>query len=107
MTRIAMDHGTMNRVVDVLKRLALIANAYDDNDLDDEARKRWGKDLEHLNDRPASDITLYSGRGGKELLTLQDCFDARAVMHQIAPGLMPAPRTERQPVIRAGRASDA
>ena len=36
---------------DVLQPLLKIANAYDDNNLDDEARKFWGKNLEHENNR--------------------------------------------------------
>lgn len=63
-----------------LKALARIADAFDANDLDDEARKFWGKDLEFANDRLAEEIVLYSGRGGKTLLTLKDCLDARVAL---------------------------
>lgn len=60
-----------------LAPLVRIADAYDENNLDDEARKHWGKDLEHTNTTPPEDIELYDGRGGKQLLTLADCFKAR------------------------------
>ena len=66
-----------------LKPLADIADAYDRNDLDDEARKHWGKDNEHTNNTPASQIELYSGRGGRQLLTLQHCFNAREALQEL------------------------
>lgn len=62
---------------DVLKPLVAIADAYDANDLDDEARKHWGSDLQHTNTAPPEQIELYTGRGGKRLLTLADCLKAR------------------------------
>lgn len=57
--------------------LATIADAYDDNNLDDEARKFWGKDNENKNTRPPETIELYTTRGGRRLLTLSDCLKAR------------------------------
>lgn len=60
--------------------LAKIADAYDDNALDDEARKFWGRNNEHQNERDPKDIELYSGRGGKRLLTLADCIAARKAL---------------------------
>lgn len=69
-----------------LKPLTNIANAYDCNDLDDEARKFWGKDgkeWEYENKRLPSEIELYSGRGGKQLLTLEDCMKARDVFEKL------------------------
>lgn len=47
-----------------VKVLATIADAYDDNALDDEARKTWGANDEHRNTTPPEKIELYSGRGG-------------------------------------------
>lgn len=67
---------------DALAPLAKIADAYDDNALDDEARKAWGSDYEHINTTPSDQIELYNGRGGKRLLTLADCFAARAALAQ-------------------------
>jgi hypothetical protein len=71
--------------IEELKRavapLVAIANAYDANDLDDEARKHWGPGPDHnafTNDTPPQQIELYSGRGGKRLLTLADCITARS-----------------------------
>jgi len=66
-------------VLDALKPLVDIANAYDNNALDDEARKLWGKDNERMNTTPLDEIILYTGRGGKTLLTLGDCIRAREV----------------------------
>lgn len=60
-----------------LQPLADIATAYERNELDDEARRFHGPNNEHENHRDARTIELYSGRGGKQLLTLQQCFDAR------------------------------
>jgi hypothetical protein len=59
-----------------LQPLADIWSAYLANRLDDEARRFWGPTLEFENQRPMHEIILYSGRGGKTLLTLQDCRNA-------------------------------
>lgn len=75
------EAGRLRKSVAVLAR---IADAYDDNALDDEARKFWGKNDEHTNKRPPSTIELYAGRGGRQLLTLQDCLDARAALESKA-----------------------
>jgi hypothetical protein len=69
-----MSHRTAAQV------LAAIADAYDKNALDDEARKFWGPPPDynaHTNQTPPDDIILYTGRGGVELLTLGDCLRAR------------------------------
>lgn len=66
--------------VAALAPLVAIANAYDANELDDEARKHWGTDHgdgRKFNTTPPDQIELYAGRGGKRLLTLADCFAAR------------------------------
>lgn len=62
---------------EALHPLIEIADAYDANNLDDEARKFWGKDLENENKTDPGVIELYSGRGGKQLLTLGECLEAR------------------------------
>lgn len=67
-------------VMQSLGVLAKIADAYDMNMLDDEARKYWGLNNEHENDRNPERIELYSGRGGSCLLTLADCLQARALL---------------------------
>lgn len=64
-----------------LRPLAAIADAYDINDLDGEARRFWGKD--GVNDTPPTEIELYSSRGGKRLLTLDDCFIARNALKKL------------------------
>jgi hypothetical protein len=69
----------MSRLLETIQPLVQIADAYDDNALDAEARKYWGRFMEHANDRDPKDIILYQGRGGRELLTLQDCLDARNI----------------------------
>lgn len=63
----------------ILKVLANIADKYDDNGLDDEARKYWGDD--NVNTKDPKKIELYTGRGGQCLLTLQDCLDARDALN--------------------------
>ena len=72
------------KAIQTIGVLAKIADAYDANDLDDEARKRWGENLEFENQSSPSQIVLYSGRGGKTLLTLQDCLDAREALRSMA-----------------------
>jgi len=68
---------------DTLQPLKDIADAYDANELDDEARKRWGANYEHENELFPDKIELYSGRGGKQLLTLQQCFNAREALKDL------------------------
>lgn len=64
-------------VIEILQPLIDIADAYDSNNLDDEARRFWGLELENENQTDPRDIELYTGRGGRRLLTLKQCFDAR------------------------------
>lgn len=66
--------------VELLAPLIKIADAYDSNNLDDEARKTWGKNDEHTNTTPPEQIELYTGRGGGTLLTLAHCLAARAAV---------------------------
>ena len=56
----------IKELIDTLKPLAAIMDAYDENNLDDEARKFWGVNLEHENTTPFDQQVLYSGRGGAE-----------------------------------------
>ncbi|WP_089177279.1 hypothetical protein [Bosea sp. AS-1] len=72
--------GQNGALINALRPLARIADAYDANQLDDEARKFWGIHLEHRNETPPDQIELYAGRGGRRLLTLADCFAARAAI---------------------------
>lgn len=65
---------------EALKPLVAIADAFDANELDDEARKFWGQ--HGVNTTPHENIELYAGRGGKELLTLADCMLARQLVRQ-------------------------
>jgi hypothetical protein len=67
-----------DRLRGALEPLRRIADAFDANELDDEARKFWGQ--HSVNTTPHEDIELYQGRGGKQLLTLADCMFARAAL---------------------------
>lgn len=65
--------------MEALLPFAQIWDAYLANELDDEARRLWGAQGEHENKVSPKDIELYSGRGGKRLLTLDDCRQAKAI----------------------------
>ena len=67
-------------LLEALQCLARIADAYDDNALDNEARKTWGVNDEYQNHRKPEEIELFQGRGGKQLMTLADCFFARTAI---------------------------
>lgn len=69
---------TETGVREALAPLVAIANAFDSNDLDDEARKFWGRNLEHENTTPPAEIELYADGSGSRLLTLADALAARA-----------------------------
>lgn len=81
----AAEADLLGEALTVCKVLAIIADRYDNNSLDDEARKFWGKANEHKNVRDPQDIELFCGRGGGRLLTLADCFAARAVLAKAKP----------------------
>ena len=79
-------YGNVAALVTALAPLVEIAEAYDSNELDDEARKFWGKNSEHKNSRDPHKIILYAGRGGRTLLTLADCLKARqTVANSLSP----------------------
>ena len=61
-----------------------IALAYHNNELDDEARKFWGMNDEHVNTTPPDQVELYSGRGGRQFLTLYHCHYAHNVVEGTA-----------------------
>lgn len=74
-----------------LAPLVAIADAYDANSLDDEARKHWGithinnagrEVFQNTNTTPPDQIELYTGRGGAQLLTLAHCLQAREVLRR-------------------------
>lgn len=75
-----------NEIIRSLKVLAKIADAYDANELDDEARKFWGLRDEQQTSYDPQQIELYSGRGGKRLLTLADCIVARETLRAVENG---------------------
>lgn len=66
-----------------LSPLALIADRWESNDLDDDARRFWGREDEIQNTRRPEEILLFSGRGGSELLFLSDALLAREVLREI------------------------
>jgi len=71
---------TYEKSLPLLRILTLIADRYDENRLDDEARKYWGPNSENRNALDPSDIILYEGRGGGTLLTLKNCLEARELL---------------------------
>lgn len=72
----------INACLLALKPLADIADAYDDNGLD-EVRPDWA---ERGVDNSDFDKELYCGRGGKTLITLRDALHARNVLRDTAAG---------------------
>ncbi len=83
-----MTPSKIQKTIDTLKPLADIWKAYLDNDLDDEARRFWGPDDNRTeNTQSPNEIELYTGRGGKRLLTLDQCREAAATMHMLKSNL--------------------
>lgn len=64
--------------VAVLARLAAVADAYEQSNLD-EHRPEWGK-------KAPEDVELLAGRGGRTLLTLADAFAAREALRGSTAG---------------------
>jgi hypothetical protein len=72
-----------DRLREALAPLKQIADCYDANCLDAEARRFWGPDHDRReNSRDPAEIELYTGRGGARLLTLAACFKARAALKE-------------------------
>lgn len=94
---IATLEATNVRLTAALAPLVAIAEAYDDNALDDEARKFWGEHGIVRSDTPPEKVELYAGRGGRRLLTLAQCLAARDA---VEPAEAPAN------VIEVGTAKD-
>src|SRR5579871_1569010 len=65
---------------DALQPLVTIAESFYNNGLDGDARYRWGSQEEYVNKRDPNSIELFSGRGGKLLLTLHHCLYAQKVL---------------------------
>lgn len=65
---------------EALQPLVEIAVAWTRNELDDEARRWYGPDdSATYSNRDPRTIELYTGRGGKRLLTLSHCLEAKAI----------------------------
>ena len=79
--RVKWLEAKLAKAVEGLAPLAAIADAFDANELDDEARKFWGQ--HSFNTTPHEDIELYQGRGGRQLLTLANCMFARATLAEL------------------------
>ena len=77
------DPVDVSLLLAAIQPLVDIANAYDQNELDDDARKFWGKFNQHMNVEDPNNIELYAGRGGKRLLTLQDALNARDCVNMV------------------------
>lgn len=93
-TRIPAKVGEPQKLSTILLKLCAIADAYDANMLDDEARKFWGRNNEFQNDTHPKDIDLVTARGGATLLTLADALAVRAALEDVqgAPHIQtPAP----------------
>lgn len=73
----ATKYAAADDMLAALAPLQAIADAYDANELDDEARKEWSFGS---NTTPHDQIELFQGRGGKRLLTLADAMKARAAI---------------------------
>ena len=69
-----------NALEAALAPLARIADAYDANELDDEARKFWGKDYEFENNSDPADIALIVSEGGSVLVSLAHALAARKAL---------------------------
>ncbi len=78
-----MRHEEHVKVLAALKPLAEIWQAYLANNLDDEARRFWGLENQHENQTLPRDNEIYAGRGGKCLLTLEDCRMAQVTIDYI------------------------
>lgn len=79
--KLAECEARLGKAVEALTTLAAIADAFDANELDDEARKFWGQ--HSVNTTPHEDIELYQGRAGRQLLTLANCMFARATLAEL------------------------
>ncbi len=82
-----MTPSQIQQTIDGLKPFADVWKAYLNNELDDEARRIWGAQDEHTNPNSPRDIWIYSGRGGKELINLDMCREAAALMHMLKSNL--------------------
>ncbi|MFZ3583393.1 hypothetical protein ACOI1H_14640 [Loktanella sp. DJP18] len=87
---------------EALSPLAAIADAFDANLLDmDGARKFWGQPDNHRPRREPDRVVLYTGLGGRILLTLADAFTARNAL-TYGMGIVPA----LKPLVEISRAYD-
>jgi hypothetical protein len=77
-------------LVEALTPLAYIADQFDENNLDDEARKFWGTEEQHENDSDPATIELVQSQGGAGLVTLADALAARTVLAQYQLGVCAA-----------------
>ena len=68
----------IKEILEVIKPLCDIANQWYLSGLD-ESRPEWGDSK-----NTASTVELISGRGGKQLLTIGDCFKAKDLYERLS-----------------------
>lgn len=73
---------TVTALLAALKPLLDIAEAWDGNQLDGDARK-WRLYKNAHNASPPTDVELYATRHGRQLLTLSHCLAARDLVMSI------------------------
>lgn len=78
-------HRLVERAFKELAPLVAIADAFDANGLDGDARKFWGIELQHAMTTSPDRVELYTGRGGAPLLNLGQCLRAREFLRLNKP----------------------
>lgn len=79
----SLSEDQRKAVQEALRPLANIWLAYLENNLDDGARRFWGSDMQVENETSPRDIEMVQGRGGRCLLTLDQCREAQAVLQML------------------------
>jgi hypothetical protein len=73
---------TIDGLTECLAPLVKIADAYDANELDDDARKFYGAHNEHRNHKAHNEIEIVTKACGTPLLSLADCFFAKQALYE-------------------------
>lgn len=95
---------SIRTITEAIVPLADIADAWDNNNLDDDARRLHGADSECANTTPAARIELFAGRGGQRLLTLDQCLAGRDALASRDGDLIDA---ALEPLVKIARAWDS
>lgn len=80
MTRTLTPAENIARLLEALEPLARIGDAYVNSELD-EHRPEWNEKWRRH--KFPSEVELFSGRGGKQLLTLADALKARELRDEL------------------------